>query len=492
MITAAFGHLDKNLLYQFSNLAVTPALRDEKDFDRELDAAGIDLAAVTASACRSTQITIHARDIIRHCSPDTSTHALCAQLLSEHSTANIALKIEGKPLTITRLSLATLLKQPYLIDHLLKRGCHPNDCDSQGYTALHIAAMIDQLDVLKLLWQAGGSLKATTHQGLSVIEILKARGFAKESQQKVTVFKGIDLPLPEIQHNTGRKYLQNNIYSIDALLISWKKAHKNTEFSSVHNPLSANFMDTYSQIQKGKIPYDPPVYIRKMDASSPLAGQFELVAKRAIKAGEYVMEYTAYVIDENLPNSPYAYGGHGVSFDAAEGGSFAELANQGPPNCYVTDIVYNGLERSLMIASTPIREGETIRLNYGNGYFSGRKIPFKELAPEKIDDFLRKTKDLTDFYSFANEEPLEDYLPCCQNRFSTSTVANVQSHVREMKEYLYEFPDHLLDLIKAKKLSAATAITFFAQFYTSGQADRLKLDADYHDRLMHKTLFAAM
>lgn len=489
MISAAIQHVDDKLLYQFFALHVTAPLRDEKDFAKELDAAGIDLTAVSASACLSTQINGQAIDIIQRCAPSAPyIQTLTMKLLTETTNLNITLHAYGKVLSITRLALATLLKQPYLVDHLLQKGHQPNTCDSQGYTALHIAAMVDQLDVLKLLWQAGGRLRAQTHQGLSVIDILKARGFAKASTQKVTVFKGVDLAIPEVQSITGRKYLQNNIYSIDALLISWTKKHQNTEFSELVSPVNANYLETYANIQKGKLPYDPPVYIRKMAAGSPLAGQFELVAKRPIKAGEYVMEYTAYVIDEDLPNSPYAYGGHGVSFDAEKGGSFAEIANQGPPNCYVTTIIYKGLERSLMIASTPIGEGETIRLNYGESYFSGRKIPFTELAPEKVDDFLLKTKNLTDFYSFAYQEPLEDYLPCSQNSTCSVQVADVRSYVRDMKDYLYEFPDHLFDLIKAKKLPAGAVSTFFTQFYLSRNAERLHLRAGYHDELINRML----
>lgn len=495
MIASLAAPQEKILAALLSNLSLTSPLRQEKEFDKELDAAGIDVPRLTATLRVHPRISDQAVEIFNSIVNSAGTHSpalhvigiLSQKLRTEQQTAPFVVNIAAKHLTISRIALATLLGNPFLIEDLLKVGCKPNDCDSQGYTALHIAAMIDRLDLLKLLWHAGGSLKAQTDQGLSVVDLLKARGFSKPCEQAVTVFKGFDIPIPNIQRITGRKYLRNNIYSINALLIQWTKCIKNGIYAGETSCFSDHVVETYSKIQEGILPYDPPVYIQKMGPDSPLAGQWELVAKRAIKAGEFVMEYTALVDEEDRLNGPYTYEGiHGVSFDAEKAGSFAEVANQGPPNCFVTSLVYKGLDRMVMVAITPIQEGETIRLSYGQRYFTGRNIPFKELAPEKIEEFLRKTKNLTDFVSFQQEENLHDYLPSCQETCGQKKLPIVKYYLREMREYIYEFPDHLFKLAEDGKLPKEPLIAYFEQFKGSGEAARLAVSAKYHMNLMKK------
>lgn len=495
MIATLAAPQEKILCALVNNLSLNGPLRQEKEFDAELDAAGIDVPRLTATLRLHPKISDQAVEIFNSIVNKAGTHSpalhiiglLSQRLRSEPETTPLALNLSAKHLTVSRIGLATLLGNPFLIEDLLKKGCEPNNRDSQGYTALHIAAMIDRLDLLKLLWHAGGSLKAETDQGLSVVDVLKARGFRKPYEQVVTVFKGFDIPIPNIQRITGRKYLRSNIYSINALLIQWTKSIKNQINTAKITPFSDNVVETYTKIQEGTLPYDPPVYIRKMGPTSPLAGQWELVAKRAIKAGEFVMEYTAQVDDQDLLHGRYTYeGAHGVGFDAEKAGSLAEVANQGPPNCFVISLVYKGLERTVMVAVTPIQEDETIRLNYGRNYFVGRDITFKELNPEKIDSFLRKTKNLTDFVSFQHDESLNNYLPSCQEDTDGKRLPIVKYYVREMKTYLYEFPNHLFKLVEKEKLSKEALLAFFEQFKSSGETDHLGISTRYHASLLKR------
>lgn len=368
----------------------------------------------------------------------------CKELVSEFNqqiTYPIFIKNNHKCLYITRLQVATLLENFELIYAYTKIGYHPNEEDNQGYTALHFAAMIDRIDVLYLLWRLGGSLKKKTHQGLSVYDVLKARGFTQNSR---------------VYELISRKYLEDNIYTTDALFVQWRsfivKKEDNKEAFA-----------TYDKIKEGKLAYDPPVYAQKMGPDSPLNGQLELRASRIIQEGEFVVEYTGYVTTDN-PSSDYVMEAKSLSIDAKKGGSFAELANHSFPNCQATSYKFKGLDRTLLIAATTILKDEPLFIDYGFAYFTGRKPV--ELNPDGVRRFVTETSGLSNFDQYKNK-----------------------NYLRHAKEYLYAFPEELFKLVEQKKLNPDNLKWFFGKCLESGLTDNVEIKnlKEYHEALLLKT-----
>jgi hypothetical protein len=149
----------------------------------------------------------------------------------------------------------------------------------------------------------------------------------------------------------------------------------------------------------------------------------------------------------------------------------------------VRGVFYKGLERSLMVASRPMPAGTVVTINYGRPFVVYQGFHFVELCPEEIESFVQKTKGLKDFYSWGYAEDIRNYMPNFRKFVGESEMPSVDAYVTDMKEYLYEFPDHLFTLVEQKRLDLQALQSFFADCRTSEYMKRLGLDNNHHAEL---------
>jgi hypothetical protein len=230
----------------------------------------------------------------------------------------------------------------------------------------------------------------------------------------------------------------------------------------------------FEQIKKGE--HRPPVYLRKVEAPSPIEGQWEVVTSRNVAAGEFIMEQTGEISMSYEVTSSKRYVTEitkNVVMDCEARGSFPEFINHGPPNCISIPYVSKGMVRLLFFAARDLDKGVPLFVNYGLNYFTLHKRPFFELAPHLVDRFVRETLQLQRFDFQLDNASLA----------SQVKVKNLQQMIR----YVYYFPDRLIELIRANKLQKQRVLTFVNWVKESAFLPPYEaIDPGYHPELLKR------
>ncbi|KPP75277.1 NF-kappa-B inhibitor alpha-like [Scleropages formosus] len=106
------------------------------------------------------------------------------------------------------LHLAVITEQPQIVDHLLKAGCDPQLVDNQGNTALHIACKRGSLSCFSVLTQScpvelPTLMSAKNYSGLNCIHLACIHGFFSLVESLIQL--GADINARE--HCNGRSAL---------------------------------------------------------------------------------------------------------------------------------------------------------------------------------------------------------------------------------------------------------------------------------------------
>lgn len=136
--------------------------------------------------------------------------------------------------------------------------------------------------------------------------------------------------------------------------------------------------------------YIGPVYVKYI--GEPFG--FGVFAKKAIKSGEMIGEYTGVIcILAKIPDAKFAFdypspqvdgvAHEGLAIDAYNAGNITRFVNHSSDNAnvYVETIPYKNRWHQVFCASRDIEQGEQLLIDYGSQYWDALGITPEPLAP---------------------------------------------------------------------------------------------------------------
>lgn len=400
------------------------------------------------------------------------------------------------------------------IKFLLEKTKNINKPDAEGYTPCHYAAMVANVEVLKLLKSMGADFERQTLAGSTPIDFIKHRFYHLPGVNDFSIY--IDYTGPAYnQHFYQTKvkfkstYLTHLVYLPETLLSMRVFGKGGLEESDTSRELGTNlyeqFLTTIDTVKE-----IPPIYMQPLvakDNGAPipefLKGQYEVKARRDIKPGELLIEYTGYCISDHfaIEKSPKRMTVKGATWermyvDGEKGGNIASFINDGPPNCMSIRIMHQGLPHQVIVSICEIKKDEAIRLCYGKNFFEAED--HVELAPRAIENYLHETEGLTKIasilYRYENnlvvDMQVDEKESTCNARYVKSED-RIEHQIRfryhiGMIRYLISYESHLKEYIENRLINPFVLKNILHALFEMHEIQRLGLDENSYGSLYNK------
>lgn len=286
--------------------------------------------------------------------------------------------------------------------------------DAYGWTPLHHAACTSN-SLFQLFIEEGGNPQSKSSNGSTPKDLRFFSGREVSVKSETTLFALTGTPkslIPVAALNREQKdalfgpsflHTDHPIYPTTHLKALWQTSpNPNTEI------IRGFIAEKHSEFMAKR----PSLAVQECkELSGIVPNNLELVANEDISAMSVVKEYTGLVNDALHPKSfletfneefilSGEYSFEGV--DARFAGNEARFANMGFPNCVISTVVIDGVEKHLLISLRPIKKGEPIHFSYGpsmSPLVLGRQVL---LGKEEMEQFYREHRDI------ANETLLKE------------------------------------------------------------------------------------